>query len=131
MTVVKNTLFKRAGNNAKVPAETLSDTVLTGPVAVIITEDDPIAPLQILAKFAKEFGSGAGLPIPNFKVGIVEGNFQDQTALEKLSTLPGKEVLFGQMLGTLAGPMYGLVATLQGNLQKLVYILNEKVKGQS
>jgi len=122
MSVIKNTLFKLAGKDAKTPSETLSDSVLTGPTAIVITEEDPIAPLQILAKFAQVN------EIPKFKVGIVEGNFQDKDTLAKLSILPSKEVLFSQVVGTLAQPMYGLVSVLQGNLQKLVYILDQKSK---
>lgn len=125
MSIVKNTLFKHAGKNAKVPEETISDNVLAGPTAIIISEKDSIAPLQVLAKFAKEN------EILNFKVGIIDGNFQDKNSLIKLSLLPSKEALYGQLVGSVAGPMYGLVATLQGNLQKLIYILNEKVNGQS
>ena len=123
MSVVKNTLFKRAGGTAKVPSETLEDTVLSGPTEMIISEGDPFAPLQVLHKFAKEF------EIPSMKVGIVEGNFQDKMTLEKLAQLPSKEILLGQAVGTIAGPLYGIVGVLQGNIQKLLYILNEKVKG--
>ena len=54
MLVVKNTLLKRAGEAAKVDKEILSDTVLTGQTALVIAEDDPIAPLGVLGKFAKE-----------------------------------------------------------------------------
>lgn len=120
MTVVKNTLFKLAGKGAKVPEKTMSDTVLSGQTAIIITEKDSIAPLQVLAKFAKEN------EIPNFKVGIVDGIFQDKETLIKLSQLPSKEILCGQLVGSVAGPTYGLVSTLQGNLQKLVWILKSK-----
>lgn len=122
MLVVKNTLFKLAGKDAKVPGETLTDEVLSGPTAMIISDKDSIAPLQVLAKFAKEND------ILNFKVGIVDGGFQDKNSLVKLSQLPSKEVLYGQLVGSVAGPMYGIVTTLQGNLQKLVWILNEKSK---
>ncbi len=120
--VVKNTLFKHAGKMSELPKETLSDSVLSGPTAVVISEKDSIAPLQILAKFAKEN------EILNFKVGIIDKTFQDKDSLTKLSLLPSKEVLYGQLVGSVAGPMYGLVGTLQGNLQKLVYILKEKSK---
>jgi large subunit ribosomal protein L10 len=124
MTVVKNTLFKLAGKNAKVPNETLTDKVLSGPTALVISEKDPIAPLQVLAKFAKEN------EIPNFKVGIVDGAFQDKNSLTTLSRLPSKDVLVAQTVGAIAAPMYGIVATLQGNLQKLVYILKAKAENQ-
>ncbi|MGD8744550.1 MAG: 50S ribosomal protein L10, partial [Candidatus Woesebacteria bacterium] len=48
MLVVKNTLFKLAGKAAKVAEETLTDTVLSGPTALVITEADPIAPIQVI-----------------------------------------------------------------------------------
>jgi large subunit ribosomal protein L10 len=122
MVVVKNTLLKLAGENAKLPKESLEDSVLTGQNALIIADDDPIAPLQVIYKFAKEF------EVPQFRVGIVEGTFQEKEALEKLSTLPGKDGLLLQVLGSIAAPTYMLVGTLEGNLQQLIYILETKAK---
>ena len=122
MLVVKNTLFKLAGKGAKVPKEALTDTALLGPTALVLTEDDPIAPLQVLGKFALEHD------IPQLKVGIIEGSFQDKDTLVRLSKLPGKDVLVGQVIGTIGAPLYGIVSVLQGNMQKLVYILQAKVK---
>lgn len=123
MVVVKNTLLKRAALEAKIDEKALTDTVLSGQTALIIADEDPVAPIQTLGKFAKEF------ELPKFKVGVVEGLFQDESGLMKLSTLPGRDVLLGQLLGSLMAPTYGLVGTLNGNLQKLVYILSEKAKG--
>lgn len=120
MTVVKNTLIRIAGKEAGLPEEALSDEVLSGQTAVISTEGDAVAPIQALGKFVK------ANQIPNFKVGIVEGKYQDKEALLKISTLPTKDALFAQVVGSIMSPMYGLTATLQGNLQKLVYILSQK-----
>jgi large subunit ribosomal protein L10 len=120
MLVVKNTLLKRAGEAAKVDNQILTDSVLTGQTALVISEDDPIAPLGVLGKFAKEF------EVPQFKVGLVEGSFQDTEALKKLSALPGKDALLGQLLGALMSPSYGLVGTLNANMQKLLFILKSK-----
>lgn len=122
MLVTKNTLFKLAGKEAKTPDEVLTDTVLSGPTALIIGTADAIAPLQILGTFARES------EVPQFKVGIIDSAFCDKEALIKLSVLPGKEALLGQFLGVLMGPTFGLVTTLQGNLQKLVYVLDRKTK---
>jgi large subunit ribosomal protein L10 len=119
MIVVKNTLFKLAGEKAKIPSEVLNDTVLTGQTAVILTEKDPISPLQVLSEFAKEFD------IPQLKVGIIEGYFQNEEQLIELSKLPGKDALVSQVVGAIAAPMYGLIGTLEGNLQKLVFVLNQ------
>ncbi len=124
MMVVKNTLFKLAGKEAKIPKETLTDSVLAGQTALILADEDPISPLQILAKFTKEF------EVPQLKVGIVEGHFQDKEALVVLSKLPGKEALVAQAVGAIGAPIYSLMGTLQGNLQKLVFVLNQaKLKG--
>jgi large subunit ribosomal protein L10 len=120
--VAKNTLFKLAGVNAKLAKELVDDSVLVGPTAFVITDSDPMAPIQILAKFAKIN------EIPQFKVAVVEGKFQDTQSLIKLSQLPTKEILFSQVLGAVSAPGYNLVTTLQGNLQKLIYLLNEKAK---
>lgn len=126
MLVVKNTLLKRAGEAAKVDKEILTDRVLTGQTALVISEEDPIAPLGVLGKFAKEFDSGVGYSVPQFKVGLVEGSFQDTEALKKLSAIPGKDALLGQLLGALMSPSYGLVGTLDANMQKLLFILKSK-----
>lgn len=120
MVVVKNTLLKRASEAAKLDSGMVKDEVLQGQTALVIARVDPIAPIQVLGKFAKEF------ELPKFKVGIVDGSFQDEASLSKLSMLPGRDVLLGQLLGSLVSGMYGLVGTLQSPMQKLVYILKTK-----
>ena len=122
LLVSKNTLFKLAAEKAKVAVEAYTDTVLTGPTALIISEKDPLTPLQVLYKFSQEF------ELPHLKVGIIEGDFQDKESLEKLAKLPGKDVLYAQVIGSVASPIYGLLGTLQANLQKLLYLLNAKTK---
>ncbi|AKM83325.1 50S ribosomal protein L10 [Candidatus Woesebacteria bacterium RIFOXYC1_FULL_31_51] len=119
MVVVKNTLIKRAGIDAGISKDVLTDEVLSGQTAIVISEGDAIAPIQIIGKFAKEFS------IPQFKVGIVEGSFQDKDSLTKLSNLPNKDILLSQVLRSLMSPSYGLIGVLQGNLQKLIYVLKE------
>jgi len=117
MTVVKNTLIKLAGKEAGLSDEVLTDEVLSGQTALIMTEGDAVAPIQTLGRFVKEN------QVPQFKVGVIEGAFQNKEALLKISTLPTKEVLYSQVVGSLMSPMYGLVGTLNGNMQKLLYIL--------
>lgn len=128
MVVVKNTLLKRASEAAKLDAGMVKDEVLQGQTALVIARGDAVAPIQVLGKFAKEFISVDGSPLPKFKVGIVDGTFQDQASLTKLSTLPGHDVLLGQLLGSLMSNLNGLVGTLNGPMQKLVYTLDQKAK---
>jgi large subunit ribosomal protein L10 len=125
MIVVKNTLLKRAIESAKINDKMATDEILSGQTAMILADEDPLAPIQVLGKFAKEN------ELPKFKVGIVEGAFQDSESLAKLSTLPGRDALLGQLLGVLMSPEHGLLATLQGNLQKLVYVLKAKAGGDN
>jgi large subunit ribosomal protein L10 len=119
MSVVKNTLLKIAATNANFSKEFLSDELLSGPTALIITEGDPIAPLQILSGFAKNYD------IPQFKVGMIEGKTQDRQSLLRLSSLPSKDVLSAMAIGAISAPLYGIVGVLNANMGKLVYILKQ------
>lgn len=124
LLVVKNTLINRAiggAENIKGLLEQVSPA-LTGQTAIIISESNEVEPVQILGKFIKE------LEMPRLKVGIISGNIYDESALIKISKLPGREVLAAQVVGSLASPIYSLVGTLQGNIQKLVYILDTRSK---
>lgn len=122
MVVVKNTLIKLSAEKVNAPKEMTDTEVLSGQTALIYTKDDPVAPLAILGKFAEEF------EVPQMKVGLVEGVFQDNESLIKLSKLPGKDELMAQALGSIASPLYGTVGVLQANLQKLIFVLQEASK---
>ena len=121
MLVVKNTLLKRAAENARLNAEVIKDEILQGQTALIISEGDPVAFIQVLGNFIKEY------EVPTFKVGIVEEVFQSPEALAKLSTLPSRDILLGQLLGILTSPIQNLVGTLQNPVQKLIYTVNSKL----
>ena len=122
MVVVKNTLLKRAGESAGIDKSLLDESILQGQTALVIAGEDPVAPIQVIGKFAKEFET------PKFKVGIVDGTFQDSNALSKISSLPGRDALLGQLLGSLMSNLYGLVGTLNTPMQTLVYTLDQKAK---
>ena len=121
MVVSKNTLIKIASKNANLPEEILSDSVLSGQTAMIMANDDPVAPIQTLGKFMVEADK------LKWKAGVVEGVFTDAAGLMRISKLPSKDQLIAQVVGGISAPLYGLVSTLNGNLQKLVYILSQKV----
>jgi len=109
MLVVKNTLLKRASEAAKLDKEILTDEILSGQTALVISEGDPISFIQVIGKFTKEFS------VPQMKVGIIDGLFQNSLFLSQISILPSKDILLSQLLGVLSG-----------NLQKLVYVLSQK-----
>jgi len=120
LVVVKNTLLKKAAEAAKIDTKVIEGSILTGQTALVIALEDSLTPIQVIGKFAKEF------EVPQMKVGIVDGSFQDQESLVALSKLPGRDILLSQVLGSLMAPQYGLVFTLQGNIQKLLYVLKSK-----
>ena len=119
LLVVKNTLLKRALEEAKLPVP--SD--LTGPTAVALGFEDEVAIVKTIFDFAKETS------LPSFKIGIWKDKLLSKEELGELGQLPGKEILFGKLLSLLVSPSYRLVNLLTVNQKKLVYVLSQKAKG--
>lgn len=116
LMVVKNTLLKLALQKTEKLEE------LQGQSAVVIAQEDEIAPLQVIAKVAKEKEK------PTFKFGILGQDVMDSAILSRLALLPTRNVLYAQLVGAIGSPIFGLAYTLQANLQSLVYILDTKAK---
>lgn len=108
--VVKNTLFRLAyANYGDDPT-----ALLQGPTAVAFALEDPVAPSKVLLDFIREKRKGT------VKGGVVDGHIYDLAGVTALSTLPPKEVLIGQVVGSIQGPLAGLVFSLQGVLGNFV-----------
>lgn len=119
--VVKNTLARFAVQEA---GYTEIDPYLTGPVAIAFGYDDPVVPVKLLVDFSKENDE------LNLKGGILDrSNFLDENKLVEIAKLPPKEVLLGQVAGSLQSPISAFLTVLQGNLRNLVYAL-QAVKEQ-
>jgi large subunit ribosomal protein L10 len=110
--VVKNTLFRRALNNG----EGLNP-YLEGPTAVAFALEDPVGPAKVLLDFIREKRKVA------LKAGYIDGRVFTPEQMTEISKLPSKQVLLGQVVGTMQGPISGLVFTLQGVLSNFVYTL--------
>lgn len=124
LVVAKNTLLKLALKSAKRKAHSAKEIEdkLQGPTAVVFAEEDELAPLQKLGKFIAEKG------MPKLKFGLFGDDIFDAEKLLALAKLPGRNVLLGRLVGAMASPSYGLVGVLNGNLRRLAYILNSKIK---
>lgn len=121
--VAKNTLLKRAfEQNKEQSANNIVDKGLEGPTAVIFANEDEIAPLQVLGKSIDE------TELPKLKFGLFSGDILGLDKLLTLSHLPTKNILAARLLGALIAPKYNLVSVLNGNLSKLVYILEQRSK---
>jgi large subunit ribosomal protein L10 len=108
--VVKNTLFRRAyGERGDDPS-----TMLAGPTAIAFALEDAAAPAKVIVNFIKEKKKG------EIKGGVLDGRIFDQAGVQRISELPSKDQLIGQVVGAVQGPLYGLVFSLQGVLGNFV-----------
>lgn len=90
--VVKNSLLLRAAEGTD---SALMKDQFTGPSAVALSYEDPVAPAKVLTQFAKD---NKALEI---KAGVMGGKLLGLTELKALAELPSKEVLLGRLLSVL------------------------------
>ncbi len=115
--VVKNTLAKLAAKNT--PFEAL-DASFTGPVSLLVSYDDPVAPAKALADQRKANEKKT----PKVICGLVEGKMISAEGVKALADLPSREALLGQMLSVFQGPTTNFVGVFSGLLRKLVGTLD-------
>jgi large subunit ribosomal protein L10 len=115
LTVVKNTLMVRAAADESALAPLISQ--FTGPNAITLGYEDPVALTKVLMKFAQER--------PQFKIkaGVLAGQFLSPQDLDALAKLPSREVLLSQFLGLLKGVPTALVTVLSGVIRNLLTVL--------
>ena len=111
--VIKNTLARQAAKNT--PFELL-DEEFSGPVSLVVSFDDAVAPARALAEFSK-LGAAKN---PKVICGVVEGKKVSPEQVKAMADLPSKEVLISQLLATMNGPTTNFVGALSGVLRKLV-----------
>jgi large subunit ribosomal protein L10 len=115
--VVKNTLAKLAAKNT--PFEVL-DANFTGPVSVLVSYDDPVAPAKALADQRKIDAKKT----PQVICGLVEGKMISPEGVAALADLPSRDALLGQMLSVMQGPTTNFVGVFSSLLRKLVGTLD-------
>ena len=91
---------------------------LEGPTAIAYGYDEPVMPVKLLVKFAKENDH------LSIKAGALEGDVLGENDLRRIAELPSKEVLLSKTLGCFQAPLRGFLSVLQGNIRNLVYVLN-------
>lgn len=115
--VIKNTLAKRAVKGT--PLENL-ESEFKGPVSLLVSFDDAVAPAKALSEYAK---SGVKKS-PEVVAGIVEGRQVSPAEVKAIAELPSKEVLLSQMLSVMNGPTTNFVGVFSALLRKLVGTLD-------
>lgn len=101
--VAKNTLIRFAAKETGLEA---LEEVLSGPTAIAVSAEDPVAPAKIIAEFAKENDK------LEIKSGFMDGNVMSLDEVNVLAKTPSKETLIAKMMGSLNSPVSGLVRLL-------------------
>jgi large subunit ribosomal protein L10 len=102
--VIKNTLLELASRETD--KQSLSSHY-TGPTAVALSYDDPVAAAKVLSKFAKGNQS-----VFKLKAGVLSGKAISVSDIQSLADLPSREVLIAKLLGTMNAPVASFVGTL-------------------
>ena len=102
-TVVKNTLTKRAANEA---GFTEFDEILNGPTALALSFDDVVAPAKVIAEFAK------GKDVFEIKAGFMDGKAMSLEEVNALSSIPSKDTLYAMLAGGLNATIAGLARAI-------------------
>jgi large subunit ribosomal protein L10 len=123
--VVKNRLFRKAVESTD-NLKDIDTGALTGQLLYAFNADDEVAPAQNLAAFAKNE------PQIEF-VGAIskDGQFLSAEDVKALASLPTKEQLRAQLVGTISAPVSGFVNVLAGNIRGVLNVLNARAESQS
>jgi large subunit ribosomal protein L10 len=118
-SVVKNTLTKRAAEEAGVG--TLTE-LLDGPSAIaFVGEGDMVAVAKTLSETARR------TRVLTIRGGILQGAPMDAAQVEDLASLPPADVLRGQVLGVIVGPLNAIAGLVNAPLQDLVGVIDARI----
>ncbi|MGN0471158.1 MAG: 50S ribosomal protein L10 [Acutalibacteraceae bacterium] len=108
-TVVKNTLIKRAAEQAGLEG---IDEVLNGTSAIATSENDYVAAARILQKFADSHKSFT------VKTGYLDNKVISLEMVQNLAKLPSREVLLANVLGAFNAPIASFARAVQAIVDK-------------
>ena len=119
-TVVKNTLTKRAAEQAGVPE---LNEFLDGPTAIAFVGDgDMVAVAKALNDSAKQ------TKILALKGGILAGKPISADDVRELAALPPMEQLRGQVLGAIVAPLNAIAGLVNAPLQNLLGLVDARIE---
>ena len=107
--VYKNTMMKRAFEGTDFAQ---LDSLLDGPSALALAEDDVTAPARIVCEFAKKADK------LEVKGAVVEGKFYDVDGVKELSAIPSRDVLLSRLLGSMQSPIANFARVIKQIAEK-------------
>jgi large subunit ribosomal protein L10 len=118
--VTKNTLGRIAAREAG--ADALVD-LLQGPSGVTLCTTDPAPVAKVLADFARTSR------LLELRGGVLDGRAIDASDARRLATLPPREQLLSQLVGSLNAPIAGL-ANVLAQLPRSLVVALEQIRQQ-
>jgi large subunit ribosomal protein L10 len=118
-SVVKNTLTRRAADEAGVPQ---LKEMLEGPVAIaFVVDGDMVAVAKSLNDTARQ------TKVLELKGGILQGETVTAEQVRELASLPPADVLRGQVVGAVVGPLNAIVGLFTAPLRDLVGVIDARI----
>ena len=120
-TIVKNTLTRRAAEAAGADALL---ALLEGPTAIAFIEadGDMVAVAKALADSART------TRILAIRGGVLEGSPVGEEDVKNLATLPPVDVLRGQVLGAITGPLMTVVGLISAPMRDLIGLIDARIE---
>ena len=116
--VTKNTLLRIAAAGSP-KLKDIDPEIFTGPMALALSTTDEVAPARVIFQYAKDHKA---LEIVGAITG--DGELLDPAQVKALATLPTREQLLAQVVGTIAAPLSGFVGVMGANVRGIVTVLN-------
>lgn len=115
--IAKKTLLHIAAESAEIAD--IDPKSFEGSIITAISYDDEVNAAKVISDFAKKN------EVLNLVAGILEGKGIGAEEVKQLASLPTKEMLYAQLVGSLNAPVSGFVNALSGNLRGLVTVLDQ------
>jgi len=122
LKVVKNRLVKQAVSQNDT-FKSLDLAPLTGMLLYAFNSADEVAPAQVLHNFAKKEPQ-----IEFVGAFTADGQFMGADDVKALASLPSKDQLRGMLVGTLAAPLSGFVAVMNGNIRGVLNVFSARAE---
>ena len=101
--VIKNNITRRAFAEAGIEG---IDSILEGPTAVVISNEDYLEPSKVIYKYSKDN------EFYKIKGGVIEGKVMTAEEIITLAKLPSRETLLSMLAGALLGNISKLAVAL-------------------
>ena len=125
LKVIKNSFLEKAFNKFLSERPIFKDLKkqffpLKNQNATLFLKNDWFEPLKIVNNYLKK-----DYPL-KFKFGFIDGEIYDDTSLNKIASLPPKNILLAQVIGNIKAPINRLYQSLNYPLAKLIFIFKNK-----